>query len=93
MDRLQLTNIPYYTQVTAGGRWRGPADERDAAAGQVQLPGGQVRQPGPLLHVAAPGAAGRLQEGGLEGGRLRDKDDSCPQREAEQSQSSEQYAE
>ena len=90
---LNFTTLIFPTQVVAGGGGRGPADERDAAAGQVQLPGGQVREPGPLLHVAAPGAAGRVQEGGLEGGRLRDQDDSCPQREAEQSQSSEQYAE
>ena len=88
-----LLTVNTILQVAAWGRRRGPTDENHPSAGQVHQPGGQVRQPGPLLHVAASGAAGRVQEGGLEGGRLRDQDDSCPQREAEQSQSSEQYAE
>ena len=69
-------------QVPARGWWRGQVDERDEAAGQVQQPGGQVRQPGVVLHVAAPGAEGRLQEGGMEGGGLRDQDGGRPQRPA-----------
>ena len=68
-------------QVPAGGRWGGPPDERDQTEVQVQQPSGQVRQPGPLLHVAAPGAQGRLQEGRLEGVGLCDEDcggSQCP---------------
>ena len=74
------TNL--FLQVSPGG-WRGgQVDERDQAAGQVHQQGGQVRQPGLVQHVAAPGAEGGLQEVRLEGGRLCDQDSGSKERQA-----------
>ena len=74
------TNLLF--QVSPGG-WRGgQVDERDEAKGQVHQQGGEVRQPGVVQHVAAPGAEGGVQEVGLEGGRLCDKDSGSEERQA-----------
>ena len=86
--------IPFLAlKVSARGRRRGKTDADNPPEAAVQLAGGQVRQPGAVLDVGAPGAARGVPQGGLEGAGLCHQDDRGAQREAQLADQHELHAE
>ena len=93
---LKLSSIllfKLYPKVVARGRRCGKTDADNSPEAAVQLTGGQVRQPGAVLDVGAPGAARGVPQGGVEGAGLRHQDDRGAQREAQLADQHELHAE